>query len=79
MRGNGLDTSPVRWRPRAAVNGAASRAGHQDRSALPLSPGRSAVEREGASRATPLARVVLLVLLPFVGGYYLSYLYRSMR
>jgi MFS family permease len=79
MRGNGLDTSPVRWRPRAAVNGAASLAGHQDRSALPLSPGRSAVEHEQASRATSLARVVLLVLLPFVSGYYLSYLYRSIN
>jgi MFS family permease len=80
MRGNGLDTSPVRWRPRAAVDGTASLAGHQDRSASPLDlPGRSAVEREEASRATSLARVVLLVLLPFVSGYYLSYLYRSIN
>jgi MFS family permease len=46
---------------------------------LPLSAGRSAVEREGASRATSLVRVVLLVLLPFVSGYYLSYLYRSIN
>jgi MFS family permease len=37
------------------------------------------VEREHASRATSLARVVLLVLLPFVSGYYLSYLYRSIN
>ena len=62
-----------------AVNGAAILAGHQDRSASPLPPGRSAVEREEASRATSLARVVLLVLLPFVSGYYLSYLYRSIN
>jgi MFS family permease len=78
MRGNGLDTSPVRWRPRAAVNGATSLAGRQDRSALPLSAGRSAVEREQAS-GTSLVRIVLLVLLPFVSGYYLSYLYRSIN
>jgi MFS family permease len=80
MRGNGLDTSHVRWRPRAAVNGAATLAGHQDRSASPLDPpGRSAVGGEEASRTTSLARVVLLVLLPFVSGYYLSYLYRSIN
>ena len=80
MRGNGLDTSPVRWRARPGLNGAASLAGHQDRAASPLDPpGRSAVEREEASRAISLARFVLLVLLPFVGGYYLSYLYRSIN
>jgi MFS family permease len=80
MRSNGLDTSPVSWRPRAAVNGAATLAGHQDRSASPLDPpGRSAVEGEEASGATSLVRIVLLVLLPFVSGYYLSYLYRSIN
>jgi MFS family permease len=80
MRGNGLDTSPARRPARPALNGAAVLAGHQDQSASPLGPlGGSAVEREQASRATSLARVVLLVLLPFVSGYYLSYLYRSIN
>jgi MFS family permease len=80
MRGNGLGTSPAQFRERPALNGAAGLAGHQDRSTSPLDPpGRSAVEREQASRATSLGRIVLLVLLPFVSGYYLSYLYRSIN
>jgi MFS family permease len=80
MRGNGLDTSPARRRARPALNGATILADHQDQWASPLGPlGRSAAEREQASRATSLARVVLLVLLPFVSGYYLSYLYRSIN
>jgi hypothetical protein len=80
MRGNGLDTSPAQFRERPALSGAASLAGHQDRSALPLDrPGRSAIEREAANGTTSLARAVLLVLLPFAAGYYLSYLYRSIN
>ena len=80
MRGNGLDTSPAQFRERPARSGAASLAGHQDRSASPLDPpGGSAIEREEASGTTSLARAVLLVLLPFAAGYYLSYLYRSIN
>jgi len=80
MRGNGLDTSPAQFRERPAPGGAASLAGHQDRSASPLDlPGRSAIEREEASGTTPVARAVLLVLLPFAAGYYLSYLFRSIN
>jgi MFS family permease len=80
MRGNGLDTSPARWRARAAVNGAESRAGHHDQFATLLQqPRRAPAEPSEASGATSLVRIVLLVLLPFVGGYYLSYLYRSIN
>ncbi len=79
MRGNGLDTSPIRRRAHA-LNGTAVLAGQHGQPASPLGPpGRAAVEREPASRATSPARVVLLVLLPFVSGYYLSYLYRSIN
>jgi MFS family permease len=76
MRGNGLDTSPAHFRERPALSGA----GHQHRSASPLDPpGRSAIERDEASGTTSLARAVLLVLLPFAAGYYLSYLFRSIN
>ena len=66
-------------RARTALNGAAVIAGHHDQSASPLARARPAVERDNASRATSLTRVVVLVLLPFVSGYYLSYLYRSIN
>src|SRR5262245_20887170 len=80
MRGNGLDPSPAQFRERPALSGAACLAGHQDRSASPLDPhGRSVTRREEASGTTSLARAVLLVLLPFAAGYYLSYLYRSIN
>ena len=80
MRGNGLDTSPARWHPRVAVNGAASRAGHRDQfAALLQQPRKARAKPSEASGATSLVRIVLLVLLPFVGGYYLSYLYRSIN
>src|SRR5262245_54380377 len=80
MRGNGLDTSPAQLPERPALSGAASLAGHRDRSASPRDPpGRSAIERDEASGTTSLARAVLLVLLPFAAGYYLSYLYRSIN
>src|SRR5512145_2058153 len=77
MRGNGLDTSPVRRRARADLNGCASLAGHQDQSASLPRP--TQVHGEEATPATSLARVVLLVLLPFAAGYYLSYLFRSIN
>jgi MFS family permease len=80
MRGNGLDTSPARWRAHVAVNGAESRAGHHDQFATLLQqPRKAPAEPSEASGATSLVRIVLLVLLPFVGGYYLSYLYRSIN
>jgi MFS family permease len=80
MRGNGLDTSPAQFRERLAPSGAASPAGHRDRSASPLDPpARSPIKREEASGTSSLARAVLLVLLPFAAGYYLSYLYRSIN
>jgi MFS family permease len=80
MRGNGLDPSPAQFRARPALSGAAGLAGRQDRSASPLNPpARSAIEREAASGTSSLARAVLLVLLPFAAGYYLSYLYRSIN
>ena len=76
MRGNGLDTSAVRSRARVGLNGAAVIAG--DREQSPLLPNAPA-KRDDTSRATSPAHVVLLVLLPFVSGYYLSYLYRSIN
>ncbi len=76
MRGNGLDTSPVRWRARTALNGAAVLADDRDQSPLLRN---AAAKRDDPSREISLARVVLLVLLPFVSGYYLSYLYRSIN
>ncbi len=80
MRGNGLDPSPAQFRERPARSGAAGLAGHQAQSTSPLEPaGRSAIEREEANGTTSLARAVLLVLLPFAAGYYLSYLYRSIN
>ena len=76
MRGNGLDTSAVRSRTRVGLNGAAVIAG--DREQSPLLP-NAVAKRDDTSRATSPAHVVLLVLLPFVTGYYLSYLYRSIN
>jgi MFS family permease len=80
MRGNGLDTSPAHWRPRAAVNGATVPARRDDASASQPHPLRKPpAEPCEANRTTSLARAVLLVLLPFAAGYYLSYLYRSIN
>ena len=50
-----------------------------DHDQSPLLPTNAATKRDDTSRATSLARVVVLVLLPFVSGYYLSYLYRSIN
>jgi MFS family permease len=79
MRGNGLDTSPRRLRPRAAtINGAALLHGDPPaslRHLLRTRPGDSG----DTSPATQLWRVVVLVFLPFVSGYYLSYLYRTIN
>jgi MFS family permease len=75
MRSNGLDARPAgRARHARALNGAAILEGHPS-SSLPAPP----AERSDTTSATPLVRVVLLVLLPFVIGYYLSYLYRSIN
>ena len=46
---------------------------------LPTADAEPPAERSDTTRAASLARVVLLVLLPFVTGYYLSYLYRSIN
>jgi len=79
MRGNGLDSTHRRSRARATTwNGAAVLGGQPDGS--PPSFGfKPTVEKSETTRATSLGRVVLLVLLPFVSGYYLSYLYRSIN
>jgi len=79
MRGNGLDTSPVRWRARPALNGAAVLGDRHHAASPPDLIQKTAAARDNANRATSPARVVLLVLLPFVSGYYLSYLYRSIN
>jgi len=79
MRGNGLDTSPARLRVGIALNGAAVPGGRQDHAAMLQLVQEPATARGAASQAASLARVVVLVLLPFVSGYYLSYLYRSIN
>jgi MFS family permease len=81
MQANAADlsaSSPVR-RP-AHVNGAAVLARDRDGPRPQPSPGLSRepkADHGTASRAIPVWRVVVLVLLPFVSGYYLSYLYRA--
>ena len=79
MRGNGLDTS-ARPVPRAPRSQRRCKPGWSPGSIQPLPldpPRKSAIKREEASGN--LARAVLLVLLPFAAGYYLSYLYRSIN
>ena len=79
MRGNGLDSTPRRRPPHArAVNGAAILDAHPS-GPLPALLREPPTDRSDTTRAASLARVVLLVLLPFVSGYYLSYLYRSIN
>jgi hypothetical protein len=76
---NGLDSTHHGRPPHArAVNGAAVLDGDPRASLPPLLrtiPGDSG----DTSPATRLWRVVVLVLLPFVSGYYLSYLYRTIN
>ena len=70
---------PHGWTRHAlAVNGAAVLDAHASRS-RPASLRDPPAERSATTRAASLAHVVLLVLLPFVSGYYLSYLYRSIN
>jgi len=80
MRGNGLDASPRRS-PEGTLplNGAAILDNDRSATSLPRFPRKPTVERGERSRTTSLDRVVVLVLLPFVSGYYLSYLYRSIN
>jgi sugar phosphate permease len=79
MRRNGLDSSPhARARHALALNGAAV-LDRQPSGSLPALVRRPAVERSDARKAASPARVLLLVLLPFASGYYLSYLYRSIN
>jgi MFS family permease len=79
MRGNGLDSAHHGQPPHTrAVNGVAILNGHPSGSLATLLNGPRA-ERSDTTTAVSLTRVVLLVLLPFVSGYYLSYLYRSIN
>ena len=75
MRGN-VDASAVRSRARVGLNGAAVIAGDREQSPLQRN---AAAKRDDTSRAISHARVLVLVLMPFVSGYYLSYLYRSIN
>jgi MFS family permease len=79
MRGNGRDTSPHgRARHAPALNGAAILGRHPSRSPPALASRRPA-QRSDATKAASPSRAILLVLLPFASGYYLSYLYRSIN
>ena len=81
MHRNGMDTPfPGSAARPMAVNGAAildADRGRQRCAALPRYPDQPAPGRDNARKSMGIGRVVVVVLLPFVSGYYLSYLYRT--
>jgi len=81
MRSNAPDLSaPSQVRRPANVNAAAVLArnrGEPRSKPLPSFLRKSKADHDTAPGTMPVWRVIVLVLLPFVSGYYLSYLYRS--